>query len=134
MALTSDRKTPMRDGESIALEVAASTKIYAGGMVAVNSSGYAVPAADAAGLKVMGRVEEYVDNSAGGDGDKTVMVRRKKAFRFKNSSSNAVTTAHIGSDIYVEDDETVSSSGGTNNIKAGKCLGVETSGVWVEIA
>ena len=134
MALTADRKTPMRDGESIELQVAASTKIYAGGMVARNSSGYAVPAADAANLVVMGRAEQYVDNSSGANGDETVVVRRRKAFKFKNSAAHAVTIAHIGTNIYVEDDETVASSGGTNNIVAGKCIGVESDGVWVEIS
>jgi len=123
----------MRDGESIELQVAASTTIYAGGMVAKNASGYAVPAADAANLVVMGRAEEYVDNSSGGNGDKTVIVRRKRAFKFKNSTTNAVTIAHLGGNVYVEDDETVASSGGTNNIVAGKCIGVDSDGVWVEI-
>lgn len=133
MALTADRKTPMRDGEIIELSVAGSTTIYAGGMVAKNSSGYAVPAADAANLVVMGRAEEYVDNSNGSNGDATVLVRRRKAFKFKNSSSHAVTIAHIGGNVYVEDDETVASSGGSNNIVAGKCIGVDSDGVWVEI-
>jgi len=133
MALSADRKTPMRDGESIGLQVAASTKIYAGGMVAKNASGYAVPAADAANLVVMGRAEEYVDNSSGANGDETVIVRRKRAFKFKNSAANAVTIAHLGGNVYVEDDETVASSGGSNNIVAGKCIGVESDGVWVEI-
>ncbi len=134
MALSADKKTPMRDGESIELQVAASTVIYAGGMVAKNASGYAVPAADAANLVVMGRAEEYVDNGSGANGDKTVLVRRKKAFKFKNSASNAVTIAHIGGNVYVEDDETVASAGGSNNIVAGKCIGVDSDGVWVEIA
>lgn len=128
-----DRKTPMKDGELIPLPVAASTLIEAGKMVAANATGYAVEAADAASYKVMGRAEEAVDNSSGADGDLNVLVRRKKAFKYKNSGSNAVTEAHIGTDIYVEDDETVSSSGGTNSIVAGKCLGVESDGVWVEI-
>ena len=133
MALSADRKTPMRDGESIELQVAASTKIYAGGMVAKNASGYAVPAADAANLVVMGRAEEYVDNSSGANGDETVLVRRNRAFKFKNSAANAVTIAHLGGNVYVEDDETVASSGGSNNIVAGKCIGVDSDGVWVEI-
>lgn len=128
-----DRKTPMKDGELIPLPVAASTIIEAGKMAAANATGYTVEAADAASYKVMGRAEETVDNSTGSDGDLSVLVRRKKAFKYNNSGSNPVTEAHIGTDIYVEDDETVSSSGGTNSIVAGKCLGVESDGVWVEI-
>lgn len=133
MALTEDRNTIMKDGETLNPEVAASTKIYGGSIVARNSSGYAVPGSDAAGLKVMGRAEEQIDNTSGANGDETIEVRRKKAFVFKNSSTNAVTIAHVGTDIYVEDDETVSSSGGTNNIVAGKCLAILTEGVLVEM-
>lgn len=128
-----DRKTDYKDGEIINLDVAGSTLIEAGKMAAKNASGYTVEAADAANLVVMGRADERVDNSSGADGDETINVRRGKIFKYKNSSTNAVTIANIGGDIYVEDSETVSSSGGTNNIVAGKCLGVESDGVWVEI-
>jgi len=133
MALSADRKTPMRDAETIQLSVAASAKIYAGGMVARNSSGYAVAAADTAGLVVMGRAEEYVDNSSGANGDETVLARRNRAFKFKNSATHAVTVAEIGKDVFVEDDETVAKEPGTNSIVAGKCIAVESDGVWVFI-
>lgn len=133
MALTADRNTPYKDGELLVLGMAASQKIYAGGMAAKNASGYVQPAADAAGLIVMGRAEEQVDNSAGANGETTVTVRRKKAFVFKNSATNAVTVAHIGQSVYVEDDETVASAGGVNSIVAGTCLGIVTEGVLVEI-
>ncbi|MCP4106729.1 MAG: hypothetical protein GY749_14525 [Desulfobacteraceae bacterium] len=129
-----DRKTPMMQGEMIPLQVAASTVIEAGKMAAADAAGYAVPAADAANLTVMGRAEEYKDNSSGSDGDETVLVRRKLAFLYGNSAANPVTGAHIGKNIYVEDAETVSSSGGTNSVVAGKCLGFEDGGVWTEIS
>ncbi len=132
MALTADRNTAFKDGELLVRGVAASTTVYAGSMVARNASGYMVPAADAAGLVVLGMAEEQVVN-AGADGAETVQVRRKKAFQFANSAANPVTIAHIGTDIYVEDDETVASAGGTNSIVAGKCLDVDSGGVWVEI-
>ncbi len=129
-----DRATPYKDGEIITVPVAAATLIEAGKMVARNASGYAVEAADTAGLVVLGRAEARVDNSAGSDGDLSVNVRRKKAFKFKNSATAAVTIASVGSSVYVEDDETVAlASGPTNDIVAGKCLGVESDGVWVEI-
>lgn len=129
----SDRNTQMMDAEIIAFSVAASTTIEAGKLVAVNAAGYAVEAADTAGLIVHGRAEEKVDNSSGSNGDKTVKVRRNKAFKYANSSGNAATIANIGDNLYVEDDETVSTDGGTNSIVAGKCLGVESDGVWIVI-
>lgn len=133
MALTADRNTPIKDGELLVLGMAAATKVFAGGMAAANASGYILPAADAAGLTVVGMTEEQVDNSAGANGDLTVPVRRGKGFIFKNSATNAVTLAQLGKDIYVEDDETVASAGGTNSIVAGTCLGILTEGVLVKI-
>lgn len=133
MALIKDRETQMREGDMTALPVAAATKLYGGGINAVNAAGDIVPAADTAGLKVVGVSEEYVDNSAGSAGDKSVNSRRNRSFKLKNSATNAVTVAHLFTDIYVEDDETVSSSGGTNSIVAGKCIGIDSDGVWVEI-
>jgi hypothetical protein len=133
-ALTAGRVTNWQDGEVVVVPVAASTTIYEGGMVAVNSSGDARPAADAAGLKVIGRAEEYVVN-AGSAGAKTIKVRRKKAFWWVNDGTNAVTKAHLHglATIYVKDDQTVASAGGTNSIVAGRGLAVDaTLGVLVE--
>ncbi|HHL35493.1 MAG TPA: hypothetical protein ENJ30_14130 [Desulfobulbaceae bacterium] len=132
MALSADRNTAHKDGELLVLGMGAAQKVYAGSMVAKNAAGYIQPAADAANLVVMGMAEEQVDN-AGANGALTVPIRRKKAFLMKNSSANAVTVAHIGGSVYIEDDETVASAGGTNSIVAGTCLGVESAGVWVEI-
>ncbi|MBM9605963.1 hypothetical protein [Desulfopila inferna] len=134
MPLTEDRMTGHQDSELLSSGVAASTKIFGGGLTAVNAAGYALPAADAAGLKVVGISEEQVDNTAGANGAKNVLTRRKKSFWLKNSSGNPVTIAHLQTDVYVEDDETVSSSGGVNNIVAGKCLAVSSRGVLVEIS
>jgi hypothetical protein len=129
-----ERKTQFKDGELLPLLVAASTTIEAGKLVAVNATGYAVEASDTAGLIVMGVADETVDNSNGANGAKTVTVRRKKAFRLANSGTSAVTQASVGSDVYVEDDETVALAGGTTNtISAGQCVQVETEGVWVNI-
>ncbi len=133
MATTADRNTPHKDGKLLEVGVAAATTIHAGAMVARNSAGYLVPAADAAGLAVLGMAEEAADNSGGADGDLSVPVRRKRAFRFANSAANPVTLAHLGTAVYVEDDETVASAGGTNSIVAGTCLDVDSGGVWVEI-
>lgn len=127
-----DRNTMQRDGKLITLLLATLTLIEAGKIVAVNASGYAVPASDAAGLTVMGRAERRIDNSSGADGDLSVPVLRKGAFFYDNSSTSTVTQAHIGKTVYVEDDETVAAAT-THSIAAGKCLAVESNGVWVEV-
>ena len=43
MALSQDRNTPFKDGEIIAVPVAASAVIYAGALVVANASGIAAP-------------------------------------------------------------------------------------------
>jgi len=128
------RNTPKRTGDMLEPGVAASTLIEAGHMGAKNAAGYAVPASDTAGLIVLGRVENTVDNSGGADGDERVRILRKNVFLLKNSGTAPLTIADIGGNAYVEDSETVTTAAGAlNGIVAGKILDVESEGVWVEI-
>lgn len=133
MALTADRNTPSKDGELISVPVATNKKIFAGALVAANATGFATPGAAATTLTYLGRAEESVDNTGGADGAKSVLVRRGKAFKFKNSGGDAVTQAELGKTCYIVDDETVSktNAGGNTQSAAGKVLGVESDGVWV---
>ena len=127
-----DRKTPLRDGEQVVVGVAAATLVEAGKMGAVNAAGYLVPASNTAGLKVLGRIEQAVDNTAGANGDLSVEVRRRKLFKYKNSGTSAVTVASTGSNVMVESADTVATTA-SNSIVAGKCMGIDPDGVWVEI-
>jgi len=120
-------------GQIVRAPIAASTKIEAGNLVALNASGYAVHASDAANLKVIGRAEETVDNSAGSAGDLAIPIKRG-AFCFANDATQAVTIAHVGKKIYVKDSATVQSATGTNSIIAGLCLGFENGEVIVDTA
>lgn len=112
-AATDNRLTDEKGDSPIArslppLPVAASTTIRHGVMVAVNLSGYLVEASADPTLRVLGRAEEYVDNSAGAAGAKTCKVKRG-VFGWTNSSStSAVTDAHIGRICYAVDNQTVS--------------------------
>ncbi|MBT0664773.1 hypothetical protein KI809_10720 [Geobacter pelophilus] len=134
MALTADRNTQMKDGELIAVPMATNKKIFAGSMVAANATGFATPGATATTLTYLGRAEEFKDNTGGADGAKTVLVRRKHAFKWKNSAGDAVTQAELGKTCYIVDDETVSktNAGGNTQSAAGKVVGVDSDGVWVE--
>lgn len=135
MALSADRSTHMKDGELISVPVAAGAVIYAGALVVADANGYAAPGSTATGLTALGRSEQAVDNTGGSNGDKTVLVRRNKAFKFKNSGSDPVDQASLGKTCYIVDDETVAKTDGTGTRSAaGKVLGVESDGVWVEIA
>jgi len=132
MPLTADRNTQMKDGELIAVPIAAAKKIFAGSLVAANATGYATPGAVADTLTYLGRSEETVDNM-GADGALSVLVRRGKAFKFANSAADAVTQASMGKVCYIEDDQTVSATSATGaRSAAGIVIGVETDGVWVQ--
>lgn len=131
MPLTADRNTQMTDGELISVPMAA-VKVYAGGLVAANATGYATPGAVSTALTYLGRAEETVDNSAGNPGDKTVLVRRGKAFKFANSGADAVTQASLGKLCYIVDDLTVAlTNGNGTRSPAGIVLAVDTDGVLV---
>jgi len=133
MALTADRNTPMKDGELISVPLAASTKIFAGALVAANASGLAVPGAVATTLTYLGRAEESVDNSAGAASAKSVSVRRRKAFKWKNLGADPIVQADLGKTCYIVDDETVAKTNGTNTRSAaGTVVGIDSDGVWVQ--
>lgn len=132
-ALTADRNTPFKDGESIAVPVAANAVIHAGALVVADATGYAAPGSAATTLTYLGRAESAVDNAGGADGAKTVTVRRKKAFKWANLAADAVTQAELGKTCYVADDQTVAKTNGTGTRSAaGKVMQIESDGVWVE--
>ena len=129
-ALSAGRDTPQREGTETSLIAASNVIIYAGSIVCVNSSGYAVPGADTSGFAVVGRAEETVDNRT------AVYVATKKikvsrgVFRWANADS--IEVANIGSLVYVTEDATVTKTGGGQNIIAGTVVDVDSSGVWID--
>lgn len=131
--LTEDRNTPRRDGEILSLQVAADTVIFAGSLVARDSSGNATPGATATTLLGMGRAEHSADNTDGGAGDISIDIR-KGVFRFGNSASaDAIMRADIGNSCYIVDDQTVAKTDGTGTRSvAGAVFDVDTDGVWVK--
>ena len=128
-----DRKTPMKVAELIPVPAAADAVIGAGKIVVANASGYAAPGSVATGLTYLGRAEEAVDNTGGADGDKTVLVRRKNAFKWANHGTDTIGQSSMGKDCYIAGDDTVAATDGTGTRSAaGKVMGIESDGVWVE--
>lgn len=125
MVLTKNRDTREIAGALVRLTVKTGATIYAGALVAVDSTGYAVPASDAAGLKVVGRAEHQA--AAG----QPVMVKRG-VFLYNNKTGDKVTAAHIGGYCYAADDETVQGTANTNEVVAGIVRGVTADGVYVD--
>lgn len=130
-ALTRDRNTPLMNATVIAVLVASNAKIFAGALVVANANGYAAPGSTAVGLTYLGRAEESVDNSGGADGAATVPVRRLNAFKWGNDGS--ITQAHQGKTAYIVDDQTLAATDGTGTRSAaGRIVGIESDGVWIE--
>jgi hypothetical protein len=130
MSATANIDTPERAGEVSLIPVAADTRIFLGTQVATDSDGRAVPASDTAGLRVIGRAEEEVDNRDGAAGAKSIRVKRG-VFRYKNSATQAVDADDIGKECFIEDDETVAETS-THKVKAGRVVDVDSAGVWVD--
>lgn len=103
----------------------AAEKINAGTLVAQNSEGLAVPAADAAGLIVLGRAE---NTALPGEN----VAAKTGAYIYDNGTdAETLTVADIGKDCFVVDAATVGKVGGTNKVKAGIVLDVTAEGVAV---
>lgn len=110
-AATRDIKSPVFDSPltSNSYPVAGTTTIYEGTMVALNASGYAVPASASAAQVLVGQCQKQVDNSTGSNGDLSVDVFQG-IFYFTNASgSGAVTAGDLErSFVYAADDQTIS--------------------------
>jgi len=132
-ALAKDRNTMIKSrGRSIDLLVAASTKIYAGSMVAINATGYAVPAANTAALRVIGRAEAQADNTSGADGALHVRVNVGVHKYGNGATTQALAQADIGQPCYVIDDQTVGKYA-TKGVKAGTVDEIDADGgIWVD--
>ena len=110
------------------------TKVWAGGLVAADANGYAVPAADTVNYKVLGRAQMTSDTTSAGpsgllaDGvgsfDYAVGV-----FEYDNpAGANSLTQADVGKLAYVlSDHEVARAAGTTNSIIAGKVVAVNVT-------
>ena len=142
-ALTKARKTEPVPFTLRAYKMKATTKIYPGGMVGIDASGWAVPADEDDTLVIKGIAAEtpknVYDNSTGANGDVSVVVQGSKGawgrvgYWLANAAGgDAVTQAEVGRVVFVKDDQTVQKTS-TGTCIAGKCLEVNsTKGVLVE--
>lgn len=117
-AITTDVDRAEYDGSQAGFPVAASTKIVMGAGVALNASGYAVNAADTAGLKAIGVCVVSADNTSGANGDLSVSVRWDRQFLVATASD--LTQAALGTELYWTDNNTVGDAGdSTHKVYAG---------------
>ncbi|MGH8435515.1 MAG: hypothetical protein ACRERX_13825 [Pseudomonas sp.] len=134
MALTKDRNTKRRDGKQFNDPMAATTRIFAGGLVCLNAAGYAVPGSVSTTLKARGIAQEQVDNLSGAAGAARIESRRGMYPLANSAAADEITRADIGANAYIVDDQTVAKTNGTNTRSvAGVIRDVDSDGVWIEI-
>lgn len=138
--LTGPRKPPqMGDGplpRTFDLPVKAGAKIYYGALVVLDG-GYAAPGREAEGLRARGvclggtygAQSEVVDNTDGTNGALSCKVRAG-VFKFVNGGD--ITQAHVGTNAYILDDQTVVKDG-TERSLAGEIMQLDADGVWIAV-
>lgn len=131
--VTAQRKGTKRivspyDGLEMERVVTSGVTLYAGAMVAVNTSNEFNKPLAADTTFVAGRLKHPPKNGyVVGDG--TVKAKVEQGiFLWDNSASDAVTAAYIGKSVFVEDDHTVAIVG---TLRAGTVYDVTSEGVWV---
>jgi len=134
-ALADDKPGRNKMGPSVQtlqLPVKAATKIYYGGHVMADSSGYAVPAASTAGASYLGVATASVDNSAGASGDLFVSVEVGQVEAF---ASSGLAITQTGQTVSALDDQTVTdaAAAGANPLHVGKLLKLDGSTAWVHV-
>lgn len=114
----------------------AGVKIFQGAMVAIDSSGNAMPAGLLAGgsVRAIGVAAATFDNTGGAAGAIECEVLLG-VFKLANNAGELVTRASVGALCYVLDDQTVSLTNGTNTRpNAGIVQHVDSDGVRVFFA
>lgn len=132
LADTRDTKTAgtAQGPGSIEVGAKASSTLYAGA-VAAGSAGYIAPLTASNALIALGIVEETKDNSAGSNGDKTVLVKPGVAHL---ANGDTITAADRFKIAYGGDDQTAYKGSSSNTRPVlGLILDVDSSGVWVWI-
>lgn len=122
---------------SLGFKTKATKVFYNGALVAVDTTGYLVPAAATAGLRVVGMCDlanrPSKDTTGESDGDTQLDVKFG-IFPFVNgTSTDACTIADLGNDVYVLDDQTISRLPGAGRPIAGQLLKFEGTVPYVAI-
>lgn len=129
-ALTATRKIDVVAGGTSryrVAKVAGDAVIYKGALIGRNGDGYVVPAANTAGLVIMGVAQQTVDATDAADGDYEVNYLTGVTVPFKNDGTNPVAQANLGLPVWVQDDQTVRGTPG-NRVIAGYAESIASNG------
>lgn len=117
-ALSAARDTKAKSNLRLNVGVKTGVTIYAGGLVAVDATGYAIPASDATGLTILGRATKTV--AGGSEASGTYNMDVEQGVYWYASDAGTKSKTKIGSILYVVDDQTVSATNsGTYAVVAG---------------
>ena len=138
MATTGPRNTRERGDFYHSEEQLAKTGVIFnnGAMVAVDASGYLIPAITSTTLKRFGRVnlspERVANTTMLASGAKTLKIEFGEFSWGNSTAGDAIAQADVGNDCYAVDDATVAKTdGGGTRSKCGKIMAVDAGGVWV---
>lgn len=138
-ATTTPINTEYRDGILFPVALAASAIVLQGTFAVVGANGFALASSAVGGTdQVCIGIWEFDAENTGANGQANGIARRNKQFLVANSSTDPVTQAELGSQIYIQDNQTVAKTDGTGTRSvAGRFMGFDTeytTHVWVEIA
>ena len=114
---------------NLVLQVAGGQLIEQGTMVALNTDGYAVPAAKAADLVIAGVAQSYADNRQGADWAEVVSVRRGA---FVMARDNTIHETDLLKTAYMADATTLTLTA-EGSSPVGAILEVAADGVTVQV-
>jgi hypothetical protein len=119
-ALAADRNTQSKESGIQMYPVLNDTEIFKGALVAVDDTGFLVPADDAAAFRVVGVSTEHVlSPSTDTDGDKKCRVQSGRSYLF---AATSITQAMVGDVMFVVDDQTFDDVAGTNGVPCGRLV------------
>jgi hypothetical protein len=130
-ALAAERNTPQKADVSrspLSWPQGVNT-IWKGSLVVLNAAGFAEPGTTATAKVAIGRAKKTVVN-AGSAGDTNVEIE-EGIFKWGNSGGDLVVAADRGLSVYITDDQTVNHTA-TGKSVAGKCVQIDSDGVWVK--
>lgn len=115
---------------TIVVPVKAGEIISEASLVALDTNGMASEAVKGTGITVIGRSEQYIDNTGGSDGSVKIKVKRG-VFIWNNDTENPVEQKDVMKQCYILDSKTVTMESENNSV-AGKVIGFSDGYVQVE--
>ncbi|WP_127886375.1 hypothetical protein [Rathayibacter festucae] len=118
--LTAPRPDQRQEGILVDVDLAPSTKVFAGSIVNTNAAGFAKKGSDTAGEKFAGVAMETKDSAGTQDVDKYVRVWKEGVFSFPCTGA---TQAWVQQDVFAVDDNVVAlAATTTNDVRVGQVV------------